>query len=334
MLFNMKFFFKNSVLLLFLSYATQLYSASNELSSGSASNELSPGSASNESSLAKRARHSEDGFGDFRFNRWIASGKCGDVSLYVNDKGECRACKEAFASAFFCSEKKSLERLKQVNNESTVLREIEHKNIIKMFSSHNDGVKTYLMLEYCEQGDLFDFIITKPTTRLLYFDPFFHSLGQAISFIHEKGFLHRDIKPENILLTKQHGHKPPEDLTIKICDFGLAKKFADGDRAVTCCGTPEYIAPEVLMAGINKQYSYGFPADWWSFGVVVATLRLGFAPFTHKGEASDNEVKQRILWVDPDFVPCTGPDIDEALKTKMAGFLHKDPKYRSKYTLN
>ena len=86
----------------------------------------------------------------------------------------------------------------------------------------------------------------------------------AICYMHEKNIIYRDLKPENLLIDKE-GH-------IKIADFGFAKKLTN-DRTFTLCGTPEYLAPEIIL---GSKEGYGKSADWWALGILVYELLTGY----------------------------------------------------------
>lgn len=88
----------------------------------------------------------------------------------------------------------------------------------------------------------------------------------ALEYLHHMGIVHRDLKPENVLITP--------DGYVMLCDFGFCKKI-DDSRTYTLCGTPDYIAPEIIL---NK--GHGFAADWWSLGILVYEMTAGHAPFT------------------------------------------------------
>jgi protein kinase A len=101
----------------------------------------------------------------------------------------------------------------------------------------------------------------------------------ALEYIHKLGMVYRDIKPENILLDYKG--------FVKITDFGFCKVLKD--RTYTLCGTPEYLAPEIVQ---NK--GYGQSVDWWSFGVLIYEMAAGYSPFS-KGNPDQMEMMERIV---------------------------------------
>ncbi|XP_030057936.1 cAMP-dependent protein kinase catalytic subunit PRKX isoform X1 [Microcaecilia unicolor] len=158
-------------------------------------------------------------------------------------------------------------RLKQeqhVHNEKAVLEEIDHPFLIKLFWTCHDDRFLYMLMEYVPGGELFSYL--RNMGRFNNGTGLFYSveITCAIENLHSKGIVYRDLKPENILLDKE-GH-------IKLTDFGFAKKLSD--RTWTLCGTPEYLAPEVIQSK-----GYGRAVDWWALGILIFEMLSGFPPF-------------------------------------------------------
>ncbi|KAI9805812.1 MAG: hypothetical protein M1825_000426 [Sarcosagium campestre] len=161
-----------------------------------------------------------------------------------------------------------------------------HKNVIEFYTTGEDDVWRWVAMEYAEGGDLFDKIEADVGVNEDIAHLYFRQLVSAASFVHSKGVGHRDIKPENILLSSSGN--------LKLADFGLATLFEyQGKRrlCVTMCGSPPYIAPEVLTCGKvpNGGTPRGYDAsfvDVWSCGVVLFVLLVGNTPWEEPTQSS------------------------------------------------
>ncbi|WCJ34979.1 CBL-interacting protein kinase 2 [Euphorbia peplus] len=157
----------------------------------------------------------------------------------------------------------------QIKREISVMRIVRHPNIVQLYEVMATKSKIYFIMEYCKGGELFN-KVAKGKLREEAARKYFQQLINAVDFCHSRGVYHRDIKPENLLLDEN------EDL--KITDFGLSAlaetKRQDG-LLHTTCGTPAYVAPEV----INRKGYDGAKADTWSCGVVLYVLMAGYLPF-------------------------------------------------------
>ncbi|XP_061967638.1 serine/threonine-protein kinase ATG1a-like [Populus nigra] len=153
--------------------------------------------------------------------------------------------------------------------EISILSTINHPNIIRLFESIETEDKIFLVLEYCDGGDLAGYIqrhgkVTEAVAR-----HFMRQLAAGLQALQEKYLIHRDLKPQNLLLLSN-------DLTpqLKIGDFGFARSLTSSDLADTLCGSPLYMAPEIIQ---NKKYDA--KADLWSVGAVLFQLVTGKPPF-------------------------------------------------------
>lgn len=140
-------------------------------------------------------------------------------------------------------------------NEIETMKRLDHPNILKLYDVVYTREDTYLILEYCNGGDLQTYIKKRYTK---YDSLFLKEILGALEYIYKNNILHRDIKPQNILI---HNH------TIKISDFGFAKSFELDELMQTYCGSPLYMAPELLYGK-----DYNFKSDIWSLGVIVYEL--------------------------------------------------------------
>mmetsp|Transcript_23471 Transcript_23471/g.49127 ORF Transcript_23471/g.49127 Transcript_23471/m.49127 type:complete len:343 (+) Transcript_23471:1-1029(+) len=161
-----------------------------------------------------------------------------------------------------------------LKDEISILKELDHEHIYKLNDVITSINQHYLVTEYLDGGELFDRIVKKSTYNESEARDVCNVIFGALKYMHSKGIAHRDLKPENLLLENRH-----DDSQIKIADFGFAKKVraddSDRDRSLTTmCGTPGYVAPEIL----RKEW-YGTKADMFSMGVIVFILLGGYPPF-------------------------------------------------------
>ncbi|XP_076844684.1 protein kinase C delta type-like [Brachyhypopomus gauderio] len=170
-----------------------------------------------------------------------------------------------------------------------------------LYSSFQTKEYLYFVMEYLNGGDLM-FHVEQTEHFDLYRTTFYAAeIVCGLQFLHGKGVIHRDLKLDNVMLDGE-GH-------IKIVDFGLCKENVSGDNlATSCCGTPDYVAPEILR---HKPYS--FSVDWWSFGVVVYAMLTGELPFNgdNKRELYRSILKDTPVF--PDLITVDTRDLLEQL---------------------
>lgn len=213
------------------------------------------------------------------------------------------------------------QKLKTANMDKKIHREIEilqlfsHPNICRLYEVISTPTDMYLIMEYVEGGELYDYIVQKGRVRETEARYIFQQIVCAIEYCHHFRVVHRDLKPENILLGT--------GLQVKLIDFGLSNIMKDGEFLATSCGSPNYAAPEVIS---GKLY-FGPEVDVWSCGVILYALLCGCLPFDEESipqlfnkikkgrytipsimNAGPRELIQQILIVDP-LVRLTIPQI-------------------------
>lgn len=175
--------------------------------------------------------------------------------------------------------------------EKTILQQVDHPFIVSLVFAFQTEEKLYLVLDFLAGGELF-FHLKEETKFTLERSKFYAAeIVLAIEHLHKHDIIYRDLKPENVVLDKD-GH-------ICLTDFGLAKTcISNATPTYTFCGTPEYLAPEIL-----KGQGHGKAVDWWSLGVLLYEMLVGLPPFYSE---NINEMYELILKAPlkfPNFVP-------------------------------
>lgn len=165
------------------------------------------------------------------------------------------------------------EHQKGLRHEVSILQALSHPNIVKALDFFEEPERFYVVMECINGGELFDRIVKKTCYTEKEARDLTSTLLKALKYLHDKNFVHRDLKPENLLLTSEEN-----DADVKIVDFGFATEV-DGENLTSHCGTPGYIAPEIL-----KDMHYGKTVDMWSFGVILYILLGGYPPFYDKNQ--------------------------------------------------
>jgi protein kinase A/protein kinase X len=201
-------------------------------------------------------------FEDFDLRATVGTGTFGRVRV-VKIKGD----KDRSPMALKIMKKSEVIRLKQVEHvkaEKEILLAIAHPFIVNLLTVFQDDKRLCMLLEYVNGGELFSYL--RKEGRLPNDDAAFYAgeIILAFQYLHSIHIVYRDLKPENLLIDSD-GH-------MKITDFGFAKTVED--RTWTLCGTPEYLAPEIIQSK-----GHGKPVDWWALGVLIFEMLAGYPPF-------------------------------------------------------
>ena len=173
-------------------------------------------------------------------------------------------------------------------DEVSILKEMNHAHIIRIFDFFVEPSTYYLVMERMRGGELFDRIVTKAYYNEKEARDTCKIVLEAVSYCHENHVAHRDLKPENLLLLSD-----VDDSAVKIADFGFAKKVYEPNSLTTQCGTPGYVAPEIL-----EGTAYDERADMWSVGVILYILLGGYPPFI---ESTQRDLFRKIRKGDYEF---------------------------------
>lgn len=239
--------------------------------------------------------------------------------------GEVKKCKEKSTGTFYAGKFIKTRKCKgsrlgldrdQVEREVFILQQLEHPNIMRLHDVFASKAEMVLILELIRGGELFDFIAEKEALSEEDAIFFLEQILKGVAYIHSKNIAHFDLKPENIMLLQKDVPHPK----IKIIDFGLAQKFEDGAEFKSLCGTPQYIAPEV----INYE-PLGPSTDMWSIGVITYILLSGLSPF--QGE-TDAETLSNVVSGTYEFDARYFKDTSDMAKEFIQQLLVKDPRDR------
>ncbi|CAD8147407.1 unnamed protein product [Paramecium pentaurelia] len=236
----------------------------------------------------------------------IGSGNFADVFKAVNKNDGSEYAIKCFRKAKL---NESVDRL-AIIKEISIMKKIQHESVIRLYEVFEGDEFLFLVLEYLKGGELHQYMKKSPPFSEEKCSKLIFRLLKAVSSIHQKGILHRDIKPENIMLRNK------DDIeNICIGDFGLADYYSpSGQYLFTRCGTPGYVAPELLQDKV-----YDFKVDVYSVGILMFILIAGKSPFDGKDY---DDVVMRNYYAKVKFEDCKLSDIGMDL---LQGLMNKNP---------
>ena len=195
-----------------------------------------------------------------------------------------------------------LRQVEHVNAERYILSRVRHPFIVDLYATFQDSLNIYMLMSYVPGGELFTHLrraqrFTPDVTRF-----YLATIILALKYLHSFNIIYRDLKPENLLLDNR-GY-------LRLTDFGFAK-IVD-DRTWTLCGTPEYLAPEIIQSD-----GHGKAADWWACGILAYEMMVGYPPFFDETAYGIYEkiLKGKIYWP---------KDMDRLSRDIIKAFLHPD----------
>jgi serine/threonine protein kinase len=201
-----------------------------------------------------------------------------------------------------------------LHQEVGILRELDNPNITKVHDFFTEKTNFYVVMELLQGGELFDRIVQKSFYNEKEARDLVCLLLTTLKYLHDRNIVHRDLKPENLLLKSLDN-----DSDIKLADFGFATKV-DGDNITTQCGTPGYMAPDILTGT-----PYGKAVDMWSFGVILYILLGGYPPFHDENQRT---LFRKIMKGSFEFHPDYWSSVSDEAKNLISGLLTVDKKKR------
>ncbi|KAK2847529.1 hypothetical protein Q5P01_010528 [Channa striata] len=255
--------------------------------------------------------------GDFEYSR---KDLVGHGAFAVVFKGRHRK-KTDWEVAIKSINKKNLSKSQiLLGKEIKILKELQHENIVALYDVQETPNSVFLVMEYCNGGDLADYLQAKGTLREETLRVFLQQIAAAMRILHSKGIIHRDLKPQNILLSYAGRKKSTiSGIRIKIADFGFARYLQSNMMAATLCGSPMYMAPEVIMS-----QNYDAKADLWSIGTVIYQCLVGKPPFQANSPQDLRMFYEKNKNLQPIIPRETSPQLSELL----LGLLQRNQKDR------
>ena len=276
---------------------------------------------------SKNKSYPETKINFYLYGRRIGQGAFGKVNLGLNVlTGRVVAIKSFKKTPI----EKFKHKMKKIQYETELMKRFNHKNITKILEVFNDEEYMLIIMEYINGGNLFSFVKKRRKLSEKMAKFLFRQIILGIQHIHSKNVVHRDIKLENILIDF--------DNNVKICDFGIGKVLENEDELLyDKCGTPMYMAPEIILANDDNGYK-GFPVDIWSSGITLYIMLSGSLPFNIKNKNNNKEdmalnsikdknnifLQNQIVNVKPKEIE----NISIEAKNLLKGLLNKNPSKR------
>ncbi|KAJ7995441.1 hypothetical protein DPEC_G00244600 [Dallia pectoralis] len=255
--------------------------------------------------------------GDFEYSR---KDLVGHGAFAVVFKGRHRK-KADWEVAIKSINKKNLSKSQiLLGKEIKILKELQHENIVALYDVQETPNSVFLVMEYCNGGDLADYLQAKGTLREDTLRVFLQQIAAAMRILNSKGIIHRDLKPQNILLSYTGRRRASiNSIRIKIADFGFARYLQSNMMAATLCGSPMYMAPEVIMS-----QNYDAKADLWSIGTVIYQCLVGKPPF----QANSPQDLRMFYEKNKSLLPIIPRETSPPLGNLLLGLLQRNQKDR------
>ncbi|GJN88930.1 hypothetical protein Rhopal_001901-T1 [Rhodotorula paludigena] len=249
---------------------------------------------------SERHRHREEpaNVGPWRIGRTVGEGSSGRVKLAKHKvTGQYAAVKIVPKPRSRQNQEKADKMLLGIEREIVIMKLIEHPNVLRLLDVWETGSELYLIMEYVEGGELFDYLVRKKRLHADEARHYFQQIISGVDYCHRFNICHRDLKPENLLLDS--------DKNIKIADFGMAALEREGKLLETSCGSPHYASPEIVAGSTY----HGSSSDIWSCGIILYALMTGVLPFDHSDIRTLLSLVKRGEYYMPPELPSDAQDL-------------------------
>eukprot|EP00754_Rhynchopus_humris_P012261 Rhum_TRINITY_DN14277_c24_g1::Rhum_TRINITY_DN14277_c24_g1_i1::g.77913::m.77913 len=290
---------------------------------------MSGGWKSVSASAVRKSAEAHVGTEDDFYRMYSVGNKIGEGAFATVHVCTSNTTEDEFAVKLVDKSKAGMGQLKDIYNEVKVMKGLNHPNIISLLGSFEGKEHIIIVMNRVAGGTLFDRIIKCKNYTEKMAAGAVNNLMQALSYLHAANIAHRDIKPENLLLRNPYIDGSEGEMTdVVLADFGLA---ATAPMKATC-GSPCYVAPEVVLAGFGERYHrpcepYDPRCDVWSLGVVLYVMLCGRFPFSAPGN-SRNALFNLIVTAELRFAHPTWDDVSGDAKDFIRRLLIKDPSQR------
>jgi len=220
--------------------------------------------------------------------------------------------------ALKCVRKKGMDEYNRraLESEVNIMLRLQHSNIVSLHELFDTPNHLHMIIDLLSGGELFDRIVEIGHFSEADAANIVGQIADSLQYLHQNNIVHRDLKPENILYVDKETNR------IMLVDFGLAKQIDSGKTLSTPCGSPAYVAPEVL-----ERKPYGLEVDWWSLGVILYILLCGFPPF-HDEHNNLKRLYKKIKKGQFQFVSPYWDAISDDAKDLVSKLLNTNPKQR------
>lgn len=188
---------------------------------------------------------------------------------------------------------------------------MDHPNIFKIYEFYEDSTNYYLICEYLEGGELFDYMKDHLKISEAMAFKIIEQILSAVNYLHKHNVIHRDIKPENIMLVSKN-----DPSRIKLIDFGTCKRFEKDQMFTSPIGSCFYMAPEQILGKYDKR------VDIWACGIILYVLLVGYPPFNGN---KDSDILSKIIEQPLIFDTADWKDLSKEIKNLVVGMLNRNP---------